>query len=358
MLSAGHEAGVRSLTASPDSQWIASASWDGTIILWDASSGEIAWQWVAHTDGSYTGVLSLAFSPDSLYIISGGNDGKAVIWGLDKGLCQVTVLEGHTRAVTHCAWSSRGDVIVSGSDDNTRQLWDASSFQQLHVLEPAERVQRVTFSPDGRWLASVGAPHDHHIWDVASGTLHRSLPPDNLFRSHPFSSAAFDPGSTRLVTVSYPAAAGIWDAETGGKLLTLGGVGKTRDVAFSPDGKLVLSVSSGDDTIRIWDADADGTVPVPGVEPFLLEGHKGMVSQARFSPCGTYVASASEDNTVRLWRTRDGSCVATFSDCQHAVYHVAFSPDGKTLSCGGSDGTVIIRRMCDIIPIDDELWCA
>ena len=129
----------------------------------------------------------------------------------------------------------------------------------------------------------------------------------------------------------------------GQKLLNLGNVGKMRDVVFLPDGKLLLSTSSSDNTVRIWHVGMS-------VEPYLLEGHKGIISQAHFSPCRMYITSTSEDNMVRLWRTGDGLSIVLFSDCPHSVYHLAFSPDGETLSCGGSDGTVIIRCMCNIIP--------
>ena len=173
--------------------------------------------------------------------------------------------------------------------------------------------------------------------------LHRSLPPDNVFFLHMSSSAAFNPMSMCLATVLYPSQAAIWDLEMGWKLLNLGNMGKMRDITFSPDGKLLLSTLSGDDTVRIWHVGMSA-------ELYLLEGHKGIVSQVHFSLCGTYIASASEDNTVQLWRTGDGLLIASFSDFPHSVYHLAFFPDGMTLSCGGSDGSVIIRRMCDIIP--------
>ncbi|KAI1795734.1 WD40-repeat-containing domain protein [Ganoderma leucocontextum] len=80
------------------------------------------------------------------------------------------------------------------------------------------------------------------------------------------------------------------------------------------------------------------------------------VMRACFSPCGKYVVSASRDETVRLWRTTrdsDGSCVRTCSEHERLVTHVAFSPDRKILSSCAGDGTVVIRRMQDIVqPVD------
>ena len=99
----------------------------------------------------------------------------------------------------------------------------------------------------------------------------------------------------------------------------------------------------------------NGTVSVHDAytadEVYLLKGHKDRVSKARFSPCGTYIASASWDRTVKLWKRSDGSLVATLSEHDDRVEHLAFSPDGKTLSSGGLKGTLVIRRMHDIVSL-------
>ena len=348
----GHEITVNVLVASPDGRWVASGSSDGTIILWDACSGQIARQWVPH---HYTEVESLAFSADSRQLVSISRRlPDIVVWDLNGVSC--AVLEGHTELVIGCAWSPQGDMIASGSYDRTVRLWDAHTFQQLHILHtPHLAAQLVKFSPDGQWLLSMyGQGDDHHVWDVASGTLYKALKRRDDEELDPFSeliAASFDPGSTRVATVKYDATRSppiIWDMETGSELLVLGdGSPRTTDIAFSPTDERLVVTALRDGTMKIWDA-------YTGAEMCSLEGHCDIVSQVLFSACGTYIASASDDRTVRLWRTRDGALLATFSEHQVEVRHVAFSGDGKTLWSGALDGTIVTRRICDILPMGEQ----
>ena len=205
---AGHDGDVAALVASPDSKWIASSSRDGTIILWNAHDGTIAWQWLAHPE--YNGVTAHTFSPDSRYLVSGGGaeDGKVIVWDLvdSSNSPHATVLVGHADAITNCAWSPGGGVIASGSADEAVQLWDANTFRLLHILETAGPVQILKFSPNGRWLVSMcdcpprnspsaksGTPRRESSTRRFQlrglfGTWHRTMPPATEPKAYPLNS--------------------------------------------------------------------------------------------------------------------------------------------------------------------------
>jgi tetratricopeptide (TPR) repeat protein len=103
-------------------------------------------------------------------------------------------------------------------------------------------------------------------------------------------------------------------------------------VAFSPDGKTIVSGSS-DGTVRLWDLGGN-----PIGQPF--EGHKGSVNSVAFSPDGKTIVSGGSDGRVRLWDLRGNPIGEPFEGHIDDVNSVAFSPDGETLVSGSSDETV------------------
>ncbi|MEH2321845.1 nSTAND1 domain-containing NTPase, partial [Nostoc sp.] len=105
-----------------------------------------------------------------------------------------------------------------------------------------------------------------------------------------------------------------------------------NSVAFSPDGKTIVSASD-DKTVKLWDA-------ATGKEISTLKGHSDAVISVAFSPDGKTIASASRDKTVKLWDAATGKEISTLKGHSSWVNSVAFSPDGKTIASASYDNTV------------------
>jgi WD40 repeat protein/serine/threonine protein kinase len=155
-------------------------------------------------------------------------------------------------------------------------------------------------------------------------------------------SVAFSPDGKRLVSGSEDHTVKVWDAVTGQETLTLRGhSGPVYSVAFSPDGKRLLSGSAryynggraADGEVKVWDAQT-------GHETLTLQGHTGAVHSVAFSPDGKRLASASTDQTVKVWEAQTGQLTLSLKGHTGPVYSVAFSPDGKRLVSGSGDRTV------------------
>ncbi|HEY5316105.1 MAG TPA: caspase family protein, partial [Pirellulales bacterium] len=166
------------------------------------------------------------------------------------------------------------------------------------------------------------------LWDAASGKeIHR-------FRGHAGGvwSVAFSPDGKQVLTGSWDKAARLWDAASGKEIRAfLGHIGAVLSVAFSPDGKQVLTGGS-DKTARLWDA-------ASGKEIRTFRGHTDSVRSVAVSPGGKQVLTGSHDNTARLWDVASGKEIRTFRGHTDWVRSVAVSPDGKQVLTGSEDET-------------------
>ena len=185
---------------------------------------------------------------------------------------------------------------------NVVQIWEAASGAPLRVLEHPAPVTTVAFSPDGAQIATGDAAGTLYFWDVLEGTLLNSL----RAHSSAIRALAFSPDGARIATGNDERFTRVWNAATGARALEFDNT--TDDVVlaltFSPDGRLLATAGGNPDAftrdngIRLWDL--AGQRVVGG-----LLGHDATVMQIAFSPDGTQVVSVSEDDTLRLWAVTD-----------------------------------------------------
>ncbi len=249
-----------------------------------------------------------------------------------------TLLHEAMDAVYSVNFSPNGKFLASLGDDNTVILLDVDSGLLTRTLTghapgvqsvPFPGVQSVAFSPDGKFLASGGNDKTVQLWDVDSGALRQTL----TGHADAIESIAFSPDGKLLASGGGDKTVKLWDAGSGALRQTLTGhAGGVQSVAFSPDGKCLAS-GGHDKTVKLWDVEA-------GAARQSLTGHAGAVLCVAFSPDGKLLASASWDETVKLWDVNTGAVRRTLTGHTRPVFSVVFSPGGKLLASGSWDKTV------------------
>lgn len=291
----GHRGAVYSVALDSRGQLLASSGMEGTIQLWEVKGQR------QHTLlHGYSGMMfSVALSTDGQWVASGGMDGAVRVWEVETGR-PVATLRGHSGAVYSVAWSADNRLLASSGPDGTARVWDISNGQCLAVLQGHWGV---ALSKEGQLLVSGGAEGTLWLWDTSA--------------MHPSSGHAVLRASMTVGTslASWP-----------------GHAGMVRDVALSGDGRLIASAAM-DGLVRLWEV--EGQRPGP-----TLSGHNGAVYSVALSTDGQVAASGGHDGSIRLWDTASGRSLAVLQGHTSMVFGVALSADGRLVASSSPDGTV------------------
>jgi WD40 repeat protein/serine/threonine protein kinase/tetratricopeptide (TPR) repeat protein len=293
-------------------------------------------------------VSGAVFSPDSRTVLSSSHDGTAQLWDAASGKKVGPSLQVGDQYPYMAFWPD-GKTVLTWAE--TPRLWDAATGESRGLplrLPPQFRMFRVAIRPEGKLVVMISEVNDadgtavfwdaHHVvrlWDAVTG---QPIGPP-MRHAGRVEAVAFSPDGKTVLTGDVDGPARFWDAATGQPLgLSLKRPGGFTSAAFSPDGQTILT-GSRDGTALLWDR-ATGQPIGPPMR------NKDQVGLLAFSPDGKLVLTGCRDKEARLWDAATGQFIGLLQH-QGSISAVAFSPDGKTILTGSTDGTV---RLWDADP--------
>lgn len=236
----------------------------------------------------------------------------------------VVTLRGHQRAVVRAVFSPDGKRAATASLDSTVRVWDSYTGAELLKLEHPAPVRSVAISPNGALILSTATDGQGRLWNANTGQLVRQL----FIPTRPFGDgtyASFSPDGAVAATSGVGAKpdndAELWDVATGTLLRTLKGhTNYITHIAFSPDGSRIATSGGYDRTVRVWDR-------FTGNELLRLTGFTAIVHTVEWTPDGTMLITAS--TSVQLWNAATGAAVAQFPE---GGFSASVSPTGTQVA--------------------------
>jgi WD40 repeat protein len=375
----GESADVTSVALSPGGGLLAAGGTDKTVSVWDTASGRQRFV----LRGPTGPIEALAFSPSGDMLAAGSADGTITVWNPARPTLP-RVLRGSTSPIEDIAFSPHGTLLASASADGRIRLRNpATGATEGELRKPGKPVRAIAFSPNGSTLATAGDDDTVTLWNIAA-PAHSPIARTLTGATTAITDLAYSPGGTTIAGEETDGDVLIWNLNPSGTMIPLRhAADESRGLAFSRDGTVLITVSSYND-VEFWNTrtgrlaatenqrisgQTEALAYDPGSGLLALGGPAGNiqlweaavppfassaapVTGLAIIPHPTMIASVSSNGALSLWN-RDGTLSTTTSLASDPA-GIAASPDGKQLAVIGDDGTVTLRAIPGLAPV--QTW--
>lgn len=328
-----HTAEVVSVAAHPSvPMTLGSGACDDKAVLWQADAGQ-AVELAGHSDT----VGCVAFSGSGSMLATGSVDGTVGIWQTADS-AKLHVLEGPGDEIEWLAWHPRGDVVMAGSADYTAWLWNAATAVCMQVLSGhSGPITCGGFTPDGKAVYTGSMDGSLRLWDPKTGSC-TSTVSGYPFHEQGIVCAALSADGSLAVTGGEEGSLHLSNPTTGKALGALEGHIESVECVALPAQLPGVAVScSLDGRLMVWD------VPTRGMRVECK--HPQQVVRFAVHPTEPVAATACLDGVVRLWDLRTGALLQAWTGHSSGVQAVVFTCDGSAVASAGDDQAVRLFKV-------------
>lgn len=331
----GHRHWILCIAWSSDGKKLASGCKNSQICVWDPSTGnQIGKMLSGHKQWiTWLAWKPLHLDPECRFLASASKDATVRIWDTLMGNCQLT-LSGHLQCVSCVRWGGT-DLLYTASQDRTIKVW-----------RPSDGVLCRTLQGHGHWVNTMALNTDYIMrtgaFDPAKAQLVHNKISDSAEELARKAKERYDAvrngESERLVSGSDDFTLFLWRPEEEKKPIArlAGHQQLINDVRFSPDARLIASASF-DKSVKLWDGRT-------GKFLATFRGHVSRVYQVAWSADSRLMCSGSSDSTLKVWDVPSRKLLFDLPGHADEVYSVDWSPDGQRVASGGKDKVLKIWR--------------
>ncbi len=272
-------------------------------------------------------VMALAFSPDGKVVSGEIEQGGIKSWDTRTGEVKKQFAE-HDETGSIADISANPSMVVEASSDEALRLWNVASGEKKTLSGVGEEVSAVALSPDGATLA-VGSANRITLIATQTQKTIQTLPGSHV------NCLSFSADGRSLASATENGSIEVWDVASGRHKQTISsGGGKINALRFSPNGR-VLASANADKTVALWDSQSGALI-------MQLKKHSAAVNTIAFSFDGILIATGGDDRSVIIWEAATGKARHTLKGHDMTVTSIAFSPDATVLASGSGNASVVL----------------